>query len=76
MINTLEKFYIFRVSRLNNQINDKSTVKPNVIFDVIVRNTTIERSSAPETVNFTNITPHQMNLVEVTPIEGQKNPFK
>jgi hypothetical protein len=31
-----EKFYIFRKTRLNNQINDKSTVKP-VIFDTIVK---------------------------------------
>jgi hypothetical protein len=38
LMNTLEKFYIFRETRLNNQINDKSTVKPNVVFDVIIQN--------------------------------------
>jgi hypothetical protein len=37
LMNTLEKFYIFRETRLNNQINDKSTVKPNIIFDTIVK---------------------------------------
>jgi hypothetical protein len=35
LMNTLEKFYIFRETKLNNQINDKSTVKPNIIFDTI-----------------------------------------
>jgi hypothetical protein len=38
MMNTLEKFYIFSETRLNNQTNDKSTVKPNVIFDSILGN--------------------------------------
>jgi hypothetical protein len=33
LINTLEKFYIFLDIRLNNHINDKSTVKHNIIFD-------------------------------------------
>jgi len=37
-MDALEKFYIFCETKLNNQINDKLTVKPNVIFDVIVRN--------------------------------------
>jgi uncharacterized protein YxjI len=36
--NTLENFYIFREPRLNNQLNDKTTVKPNAIFDVIIQN--------------------------------------
>jgi len=34
---TLEKYYIFREADLNNQINDKLTVKKkNTIFDTIV----------------------------------------
>jgi hypothetical protein len=37
MIYTLEGFYIFRENKLNNQINDKLTVKPNIIFETIVR---------------------------------------
>jgi hypothetical protein len=37
MMYTLEKFYIFREKKLNNQINDKLTVKPNIIFETIVR---------------------------------------
>jgi hypothetical protein len=37
MMETLEKFYIFRETKLNNQINDKLTVKPNIIFETTVR---------------------------------------
>jgi hypothetical protein len=37
MIDTLEKYYIFRETKLNNQVNDKLTVKQNSIFDTIVR---------------------------------------
>ena len=37
LMDTLEKFYIFRETKLNNQINDKLAVKPNTIFDTIVQ---------------------------------------
>ena len=36
MLDTLEKCYVYRETERNNQINDKLTVKPNVIFDVLV----------------------------------------
>jgi hypothetical protein len=36
MMDTLERFYIFRETKLN-QINDKLTVKPNIAFDTIVQ---------------------------------------
>jgi len=36
MLDTSEKFYIYRETKRNNQINDKFTVKPNVIFDILV----------------------------------------
>ena len=38
MMDALEKFYIFRETRHDNQINDRLTVKPNVIFDIILNN--------------------------------------
>jgi len=38
MMDTLEKFYIFRETKINNQIDDRMTVKSNIIFDTIVRN--------------------------------------
>jgi hypothetical protein len=37
LMDTLEKFYMFRETKLNNQINDKLEVKPNIIFDTIVQ---------------------------------------
>ena len=38
MMDTLEKFCIFCETKHNNQINDKLTVKPNIIFDIILHN--------------------------------------
>ena len=38
MMDTLEMFHIFRETKINNQINDKMTVKSNVIFDTKVHN--------------------------------------
>jgi hypothetical protein len=37
LMDTLEKFYIFRETKLYKQINDKLAVKPNIIFDTIVQ---------------------------------------
>jgi hypothetical protein len=37
MMDTLERFYIFRETKINNQINDKPTIKPNIIFETIVQ---------------------------------------
>jgi hypothetical protein len=36
MMDILEKFYIFWETKLNNQINDKLTIKPDIIFDTVV----------------------------------------
>jgi len=35
MMNTLEKFHIYSIMRLDNQVNEKDPVKHNVIFDLI-----------------------------------------
>jgi hypothetical protein len=37
MMDTLERFYIFRETKINNQINDKLTIKLNIIFETIVQ---------------------------------------
>jgi hypothetical protein len=34
------KFYIQNIRRLDNHVNDKCTTKPNILFDVIVLNST------------------------------------
>jgi len=36
MLDTMEKFYIYKETRINNQIYDKCTVKPNVIFETLI----------------------------------------
>jgi hypothetical protein len=37
MTDTIEKYYIFRETKINNQINDRFTVQPNTIFETIVK---------------------------------------
>jgi len=36
LLDTMKRFYIFKGTRINNQINDKNTVRPNIIFEKIV----------------------------------------
>jgi hypothetical protein len=36
MMNKMERFHIYEETLKNNQINDKCTVRPNIIFDVLV----------------------------------------
>jgi len=36
MIDTLERYYIYRETKSNNQINDKLTVKPNATFETLI----------------------------------------
>ena len=40
MMNTLERFHIYNVTKLDSQINDKGTVKINIIFDTIIQRST------------------------------------
>jgi hypothetical protein len=44
LMDTLERFYVYKETCNNNQINDKDTVKSNAIFDII--NTQELRQSA------------------------------
>jgi hypothetical protein len=37
MMDTLVRFYILPETKINNQINDKLTIKPNIIFETIVQ---------------------------------------
>jgi hypothetical protein len=37
MLNTLEKFYIYRETANNSQLNDMNAVAPNAIFEAILR---------------------------------------
>jgi len=40
MMNTIERYYIYRETKMDNQINDKLTVQPNAISEIIVRHDT------------------------------------
>jgi hypothetical protein len=40
MLNTIEKYYIHQETYYDNQLDDRPTVTPNVIFDTILRNKT------------------------------------
>ena len=40
MLDTLEKFYIFREERRGNPINDKLTIQSNPIFEALIPSTT------------------------------------
>jgi hypothetical protein len=37
MMNTIERFHIYKETLKNNQINDKHKVEPNIIFDVLTQ---------------------------------------
>ena len=37
LMDIIEKFYIFRETKLDNQIKDKLAVRPNIIFERIVQ---------------------------------------
>jgi hypothetical protein len=39
MMNTIERFHIYKETLMNNQINEKYTVKHNIILDVITQHT-------------------------------------
>jgi phosphopentomutase len=40
LMDTIEKFHIYKITQSNSQINDKNTVKPNIIFERLVREST------------------------------------
>ena len=37
MMNTLERYHIYRVTSLGNQINDKRTATCNILFDTLLQ---------------------------------------
>jgi len=39
MLDTLEKFYIYKGRQSGNQINNKLTVQKNLIFEVLIQHT-------------------------------------
>jgi hypothetical protein len=43
MLDTLEKFYIYRETKRGNQLNDKLTIQSNPIFEALVQHTSTRR---------------------------------
>jgi hypothetical protein len=39
LLNVIENFYIHKETAANNQLNDRMTAKPNILFDVILCHT-------------------------------------
>jgi len=37
LMDTLERFYIYRETKINNQINDKLTIKPTIVFQTVLQ---------------------------------------
>jgi hypothetical protein len=40
LMDTIERFYIHKETHRNNQINDKNTINPNFIFDMLIHKDT------------------------------------
>jgi hypothetical protein len=40
----MEKFYIYKETEISNQINDKWTVRSNIIFEILVKKCVMEIS--------------------------------
>ena len=36
MLNTLENFHIYKGTKMDNKINDKETVRQNILFDGVL----------------------------------------
>ena len=36
MMNTLERFHIYNETKIDNQLNDKCRVRPDIIFDTLI----------------------------------------
>ena len=39
-MDTLEKYHIYKTTKLGAQINDKNSVSPNILFDTLLQNDT------------------------------------
>ena len=37
MMNTLENFHIYKETKVDNQVNDRGTIKQNILFDSLLQ---------------------------------------
>ena len=40
LMETMERYYIYKETYMNNQINDKNTAKHNILFETLIHNNT------------------------------------
>jgi hypothetical protein len=40
LMDTMARYYIYKETYMNNQINDKNTAKLNIIFETLIHNNT------------------------------------
>ena len=70
LMDTLEKFHIYKITLENMQINDKNTSKPNAIFDTLIRekeladNLAIDNPPPPSSIH----SPHTSSSVQEEPL--------
>ena len=63
-MNTLERFHIYNVTKFDNQINDKVTVKQNIIFNAIIQGSACRGHSTPyPLVSNTDLVSHSQKPV-------------
>jgi len=48
MLYTMGKFYVYKETKINNQMNDKWTVRPNIIFETLVQKDTKTAHTTPQ----------------------------
>jgi len=68
-MNTIEKYYIYRETKIDNQINDKLTVQPNTIFKTIVRH---ETHRGLQTAHDPQVDPQYQPWVTVHKVRGNR----
>ena len=68
-MNSLEKFYVYSETKINNPANEESTTGPNKIYDVAVqRNRDIRRSTMVHVFRSIHCHSHTPNLqINVAP---------
>ena len=54
-MNTLERFHIYNITKLENKINDKGTAKQNIIFDTIIQRSAYRGHLLPYPVSNTDL---------------------
>jgi hypothetical protein len=62
LMDTMETFYIFRETKLDNQINDKLAVRPNIIFEIRVQKDPHQKPN-PKTGETPNTAPLHPSLI-------------